>query len=982
MTTKLSVYCDKVIEAGWLMAVILIPLFFNVYSNRVFEPDKLTIVRSIALVVAVAWLIKVLEQMGPGSQADQAEGETAIPGRERLRQWILHTPLVLPTLGMVVVYIISTIASVVPAVSLLGSYQRLQGTYSTFSYVILFFMVLQGMRRRDQLDRLVTAVLITSLSISLYGIIQHNKLDPLPWGGDTTTRVAANMGNPIFVAAYLIMALPLALGRLIETLGRIVNRGQPGRSVVFVVGYLVLLLAQMAVWMQFGYMAGIFTGLLLIAVVILASLFLNRPVVHFALLGAYSFILSAQTLTIVFSQSRGPWLGLLAGLYVFVLLALTSLRRLATDQSRVTRREVGLAAAFAVLSPLLAVAPAYAVMVAIRKGTRWLWLSWLMQALVGVVFLVALNLPSTPLAPVRALPYVGRLGDVFETTGGTGAVRVLIWQGAVQMLQPHAPIEFPSGQPDSLNFLRPLIGYGPESMYVAYNRFYQPALAQIEARNASPDRSHNETFDSLVITGVLGFVVYLVLFGSVFYYGLSCLGMASKSRDRYLYIGLWAAGGLLGAVMAYVLDGSFRFFGVGVPTGCMIGLAVYVAIYGLFLYDPKARGELPEGMEMIFVALLAAIVAHFVEIHFGIAIAASRTSFWVYAGTLVAVGYYFRRQSEVPAPVPVPGPALAPIPTTEPVRSVPDTSSRRVQPRKGGKPKPSAKPAPVEKPAAPAGLSRFTTASYTTSSLAAGALLVVAVLITLVYDFVTRNFDLRAYNGSIFWLFAITWVLASTIMLALSSERKSGGEGTGDWIRGAFVYVLISLGGVAIFVVVYTGLVGAGVSAQGLTAVMEITSQVNQLLIAFYVAVAIVLFLMAFALYRTVSFSGPSWQYRNWWIYPPLVVIAIYLILTTNIQVILADMTYKQALPYDGRNEYDASIPLYGRAIQLAPTQDFYYLFLGRALLEKAQRMNDPRERLQYLTSSRDALLTAFDLNPLNTDHSANLARLYRAWAV
>jgi tetratricopeptide (TPR) repeat protein len=96
--------------------------------------------------------------------------------------------------------------------------------------------------------------------------------------------------------------------------------------------------------------------------------------------------------------------------------------------------------------------------------------------------------------------------------------------------------------------------------------------------------------------------------------------------------------------------------------------------------------------------------------------------------------------------------------------------------------------------------------------------------------------------------------------------------------------------------------------------------------------------------------------------------------------VILADMVYKQALPYDDRQEYDASIPLYQRTIQLAPTQDFYYLFLGRAYLEKAQRSGDPQQRDTLMNSSRDALLKALQLNPLNTDHSANLSRLYRAW--
>ena len=60
--TKLGAYCEKLIEAGWLAAVVVVPLFFNVYSSRVFEPDKITLLRSIAVLMAVAWLIKTMEQ--------------------------------------------------------------------------------------------------------------------------------------------------------------------------------------------------------------------------------------------------------------------------------------------------------------------------------------------------------------------------------------------------------------------------------------------------------------------------------------------------------------------------------------------------------------------------------------------------------------------------------------------------------------------------------------------------------------------------------------------------------------------------------------------------------------------------------------------------------------------------------------------------------------------------------------------------------
>ena len=118
------------------------------------------------------------------------------------------------------------------------------------------------------------------------------------------------------------------------------------------------------------------------------------------------------------------------------------------------------------------------------------------------VFLIVFNIPNGPLQSLRSVPGIGRLGEVFETEGGTGRVRVLIWSGVIDLMTPHAPLEYPDGTVDRWNAIRPLIGYGPEALYVAFNRFYPPELGQLEARNASPDRSHNETFDALAFTGL------------------------------------------------------------------------------------------------------------------------------------------------------------------------------------------------------------------------------------------------------------------------------------------------------------------------------------------------------------------------------------------------------------------------------------------------------------------------------------------------
>jgi GNAT superfamily N-acetyltransferase len=266
METRLSRICDTLIEAGWLIALIVTPLFFNTYSSRVFEPDKLHLLRSIALLVAVVWIIQLLDGGWQRSGGDKVSLWTRIRG----------TPLVLPALVLVAAYLISTIFSLVPRISFLGSYVRLQGTYSFLSYVILFGAVLTHLRTRAQLNRMFHAIILTSVPICLYGMLQHYGLDPLPWGGDVQERVAGNMGNAIFVAAYLIMAFFLTVERLVESVAAILSDDR-------------------------------FHDVL-------------RALV-------YMFILGLQVITIIFTQSRGPWLGWFAGIYVFCMLGLRLLGR-------------------------------------------------------------------------------------------------------------------------------------------------------------------------------------------------------------------------------------------------------------------------------------------------------------------------------------------------------------------------------------------------------------------------------------------------------------------------------------------------------------------------------------------------------------------------------------------------------------------------------------------------------------------------------
>jgi tetratricopeptide (TPR) repeat protein len=938
--TKLSVFCDKVMEAGWLLAAVMAPLFFDVYSSRVFEPDKITLVRSLAVMMCAAWLIKLLDT-GLGSRGRGAEVQADAAGDRWYVRLAKRNALAWPTLFLVLAYIVSTVFSVSQVVSLWGSYQRLQGTYSTFSYIVIFALLCNAMRRRDQVERLITIMLFTSLPASLYGLVQHNKLEFLPWAGDVTTRVTSSMGNAIFIAAWLVMVVPLALARFVDAATQLWTdqiapadgkseslSGQAWAAMAVMQGVaLYVLVYQLLRFYAASQGTGQVVGSLDAGLVVLAlgaiilPFFLGIGSRLTSVLGAaaYLFLLMVQLTTIWFSGSRGPLLGLMAGIFVFAIM-FTVMRRL----RRTFYAAIGL-------------------------------------ALAGAIFLGLFNLPNTPLEPLKQIPYVGRLGSFLETESGTGKVRVLIWEGAITLIK---------AEP-----LRTLIGWGPESMYVAYNRFYPPDLAHYEARNASPDRSHNETYDSLVITGVLGFFAYWTVFYTFFYFALNLLGLVRANHRRWLFGALLATG-----IVAFALLYAEALPLPMSPVFPLLGVAVLGAYLVFFIGDffktpsPSRRLGL---YQTLILAIFAGVLAHFVEIQFG-AIASTRTYFWLYLGLTVVIAALMAKEStpQRPATAITPADPATPLLVSRTARASFDLNAkartRKTRPLRDGAP-----------PASTAAVSAdwWPAATY--------AVLAAVVLVTMIYDFVVPQ--PQGTPAIVLALIFFTWLF--TCLITLLSIRHQPG-GSGRVLQSFLICSLLTWTLVVVFSLLHPVRFASP----------TVNLDPSQFITYFYVWLGILLLALAIVLY----FSEKKRPARLWqglivgWSYPVLVAVAAFVVVATNLNVIVADIYYKTGDAYDKSGRWEGSIPAYQKALTLAPSQDFYYLFLGRAFMELAKRVPDAQRpaatytvsdlmymradqltkmsRQDMLNASLTSLLEARRLNPLNTDHTANLARLYRFW--
>jgi tetratricopeptide (TPR) repeat protein len=890
--SKLNLFCTGIMEAGWLTTAIIAPVFFNLYTSRIFEPDKLALVRSVAVIMACAWFICLIERWGTVRQHITSK---------------LHNPVVLSAIAFLAVYLIATLTSVAPSLSFFGSYRRMQGTYTTLCYVIFFSIILLEMRTSRQMNRLFMTIILGSLPLAFYGIMQRFDMDPLIWNFDVTTRAPSTMGNPIFTGAYLCIVSLLTLGRIASDLLEMRKSKASLLDIIRVAGY--------------GLMA----------------LF--------------------QVLALISSGSRGPWVGWLTGVFFFVLLLVVLSRQ------------------------------------------RHLIAGIITAGVLGITILFALNLPRSPLAEFRNVPYLSSFSHLFEGESGTGKVRTLIWEGNIRLVLPHESIQYPDGGKDPLNALRPFIGYGPEAMTLIYSQFYPPELGHYEVRTLLIDRSHNEIWDTLISTGLLGLIGYQSLLICLFLFGLQRLGLISTGFERNAFLGLWIGFGIAGGFTTIALHQP-KYFAVGLALGTVAGMILYILMTVILLPMREQTKRLEKGSRILIASILAAILANYIEVQFGIAVAGTQFLFWIAAGLLVTIGSgelcAEDNCSSVDDPVP-PQASVAQTKTPEKKKGPANflRSSRAVRPR-----------TPFLHQIIGAGL------SY--------ALVNALILAVLFYEFI-NNLE-RLHNPlAILWrsltyvihhnqssytaigLIIVIWTLCS-IIAACELSRCRLFKSTIDWIIALALLASSSLGMAFLFALSLANQLKNLVSSPMTESIL-----VSEKIIGIYNSFCLTLFLTILLTSLALMYGKKTSlrPFRRLWplllLLPPILCGGYVWISYSNLNPIRADIMIREGGIHQSRNRPDDAIAHFQRAIELWPG-DICYSKLGGGLVARSNsadstpvgRLNEntrlseamllDARKMQNLSRSdlfyaaRTVLMHALELNPLYADHINNLARVYRRW--
>jgi O-antigen ligase len=193
----------SVTEFLWLAIIFLLPLFFLPSVNTTFELPKVVLFRGLTTALVISWLAKICKEKN---------FKTVIINSKKTRA------LIILSLLTVFSWIVATIFSSAPIVSVFGYYPRFQGLYTWLFYAIfaaIVFLSLDSPRPSEpntrQIERIIFTISLSAFFTSIAAILQKLHFPWLNfWDSESFLgRAFGTMGHPDFLATFLIMAIPL-----------------------------------------------------------------------------------------------------------------------------------------------------------------------------------------------------------------------------------------------------------------------------------------------------------------------------------------------------------------------------------------------------------------------------------------------------------------------------------------------------------------------------------------------------------------------------------------------------------------------------------------------------------------------------------------------------------------------------------------------------------------------------------------------------
>jgi tetratricopeptide (TPR) repeat protein len=184
----MAAFLDSAIFILIRILVFFVPIILLPFTSELFEFNKIILVYILTILIVGSWAAKMILQR-----------------KFIFRRTILDIPLLLFLFSQIV----STIASFDSRTSFLGYYSRFNGGLaSLLCYSLLYWAWVANIDAKKTLKALKFFLASAGL-VSLYGILEHFGIDKDIWVQDVTARVFSTLGQPNWLAAWLVAIIPI-----------------------------------------------------------------------------------------------------------------------------------------------------------------------------------------------------------------------------------------------------------------------------------------------------------------------------------------------------------------------------------------------------------------------------------------------------------------------------------------------------------------------------------------------------------------------------------------------------------------------------------------------------------------------------------------------------------------------------------------------------------------------------------------------------
>lgn len=188
---------QSIIVTTLYLLSIFVPLTFTTINHELFEFPKFVLMLAGTLVITATWLAHAF------TTRDYTLFQPAAPRYLK----ILHYSVLI----FLASQIISLMFSIHPYTSLWGYYTRFHGgVLTTICYTIIYFAIVKWMDTKST-QKLIKIMVGTSFFIGLYAIAERLGIDKNLWIQDVQSRPFSTLGQPNWLAAYLIPNIFLTL---------------------------------------------------------------------------------------------------------------------------------------------------------------------------------------------------------------------------------------------------------------------------------------------------------------------------------------------------------------------------------------------------------------------------------------------------------------------------------------------------------------------------------------------------------------------------------------------------------------------------------------------------------------------------------------------------------------------------------------------------------------------------------------------------